>query len=91
MNYMQVLSVTKAGECINVEIGHEEEVTATIPNEIGQLAYQVIQAIYHPIKRRVVKASICLTEEEYEILKPAVGDEVEIEIKNNTITFKLIK
>jgi hypothetical protein len=34
---------------------------------------------------------ICLTEEEYEILKPAVGDEVEVEIKNNTITLKLIK
>jgi hypothetical protein len=83
-----VLSVSKAGECINVEIGREEEATAAIPNEIGQLAYQLIQSIYHPIKRRITKAVICLTEEEYEKLQPAVGDEVQIEAKNDTITFK---
>jgi hypothetical protein len=86
-----ILSVSKAGECINVEIGREEEVTAVVPNEIGQLAYQLIQSIYHPIKRRITKAVICLTEEEHEILKPAVGDEVEVEVRNDSITFKFIK
>ena len=89
MTNIYVLSVSKADECINVEIGREEEVTAVIPNELGKIAYQVIQAMYHPMKKRTVKAVICLTEEEYELLKPMVGDEVQTEVKTDTITFKL--
>ena len=42
MTNTYVLSVSKADECINVEIGREEEVTAVIPNELGKIAYQVI-------------------------------------------------
>jgi hypothetical protein len=88
---MYVLSVNKSGDCINIEIGYEEEATAAIPHEIGQIAYQVIQAIYHPIKRRTTKAAICLTEEEYELLRPMIGDEVQIEVKTDAITLKFTR
>jgi len=92
MTNTHILSVNKAGECINVEIGHEEEASTAMLNEIGQLAYQLLQQVmYVPTKKRITKAVICLTEEEYEMLKPAVGDEVEVEVKNDSITFKFIK
>jgi hypothetical protein len=90
MTNMYILSVNKSGDCVNVEIGHEEDVTVNIPREVGQIVYQVIQLVY-PMKRRVTKALICLSEDEYEMLKPSVGDEVTIEIKNNTITFKFVR
>ena len=89
---MYVISVVKSMDCINVEIGYEEEVALTIPNETMQHVAQLIRSIIST-KRRATKAVICLTEEEYEILKPAVGDEVEVEIDkdNATITFKFAK
>jgi hypothetical protein len=88
MTNIQILSVNKVGECINIEIGREEEAATAVTHEIGQIALQIIQQLYTPIKRRT-KAIICLSEDEYEILKPAVGDEVEVEVTRNTITFKL--
>jgi len=86
---VQVLSVSKVGECINVEVGYEEDVLLTIPTEVGQLVQQVINTIYSNLKKRVVKATICLTEEEYEILRPAVGDESEIQVTRDKITIEL--
>ena len=86
---MQVLSVSRVGECINVEIGTEEDMVLAIPNEVGQMVQQIIHAIYSGIKKRTVKATICLTEEEYEKLKPAVGDEADIQVTHNKITIEL--
>ena len=79
-------------DCVNVEIGYEEEVTLAIPKEVMQPMIQLINSIIST-KRRVTKAVICLTEEEYEILKPSIGDEVKVEINKDdaTITLKFIK
>jgi hypothetical protein len=86
---MQVLSVSRVGDCINVEIGYEEDVSLTVPSEVGRIVQQVIYAIYtNHLKRRVVKASICLSEEEYERLRPAVGDEASIETEDGRITIE---
>ena len=87
---MHVVSVSRLGDCVNVEIGYEEDVAFPIPNETMQHVIQLIHSIIST-KRRITKAVICLTEEEYEILKPTVGNEVEAEIKNGTITFKFVK
>jgi len=35
---VQILSVGKVGECINVEVGYEEDVLLTMPTEVGQLS-----------------------------------------------------
>jgi len=86
---VQVLSVSKVGECVNVEVGYEEDVLLTMPTEVGQLVQQVINTIYSNLKKRIVKATICLTEEEYEILRPAVGDEAEIQVTHDKITIEL--
>ena len=86
---VQVLSVSRVGECINVEVGTEEDMVFAVPNEVGQMVQQIIHAIYSSIKRRVTKATICLTEEEYEKLKPAVGDEATIQVTHNKITIEL--
>jgi hypothetical protein len=90
---MYVLSVSKAGECINVEIGHEEDIMPTISNEIGQAIQQAIQIVYSTLhtKKRATKAIMCLNEDEYEFLKPAVGDEVSIEVKKDEVTLKFIR
>ena len=90
MTNMHVLSVNKLGDCINIEIGYEEDVAVGIPHEVGQIVYQVIQLV-HPMKRRATKALICLSEDEYELLKPSVGDEVAVEVKDNTITLKFVR
>ena len=89
---MYIVSVGKLEDCVNVEIGYEEDVVFTIPNETMQHVVQLIRSIINT-KRRITKAVICLTEEEYEILKPAIGDEVKVEIDkdNATITFKFVK
>jgi hypothetical protein len=89
----EVISVSRFGDCVNVEIGYEEEATLAVPSVPNEVMQHVVQLIHSIIstKRRITKATICLTEEEYEILKPAVGDEVEAEIKNGTITFKFAK
>ncbi len=87
---MQILSINKVGECITIEIGREEEVVAASTHEIGQIAFQIIQQIYTPIRRKT-KATICLSEDEYELLKPAVGDEVNVEVTQDAITFKFIR
>ena len=86
---VQILSVSRVGECINVEVGTEEDMVLAVPNEVGQMVQQIIQAIYSGIKKRAVKATICLTEEEYEKLKPAVGDEADIQVTHNKITIEL--
>jgi len=86
---VQILSVSRVGECINVEVGYEEDVVLTMPTEVGKLVQQVINTIYSNLKKRIVKATICLTEEEYEILRPAVGDEAEIQVTHNKITIEL--
>ena len=86
---MQILSVSRVGECINVEVGYEEDVVLTMPTEVGKLVQQVINTIYSNLKKRIVKATICLTEEEYEILRPAVGDEAEIQVTHDKITIEL--
>ena len=40
-------------------------------------------------RQRKVKATLCLSDEEYERLgKPTVGDEVELEIRGKTVTLK---
>jgi hypothetical protein len=90
MTNMYILSINKSGDCVNIEIGHEEETTVSIPHEVGQIMYQVMQLIY-PMKRRITKAQICLSEDEYELLRPAVGDEVQIEVKKHEVTFKFIR
>ena len=86
---VQVLSVSRVGECINVEIGTEEDVVVAVPNEVGQMVQQIIHAIYSGIKKRVTKATICLTEEEYEKLKPAVGDEADIQVTQDRKSTRL--
>jgi len=86
---VQILSVSRVGECINVEVGTEEDIVLAVPNEVGQMVQQIIQAIYSGIKKRTVKATICLTEEEYEKLKPAVGDEATIQVTHSKITIEL--
>ena len=85
---MQVLSVSRVGECINVEVGTEEDMLVAVPNEVGQMVQQIIHAIYSGIKRRAVRATICLTEEEYEKLRPAVGDEATIQVTHSKITIE---
>jgi len=87
--YVQILSVSRVGECINIEIGTEEDMVVAVPNEVGQIMQQIIHAIYSGLKRRAVKATICLTEEEYEKLKPAVGDEAHIQVTHSKITIEL--
>jgi hypothetical protein len=87
---MYVLSVNKSGDCVNVEIGYEEDATVNTLHEVGKAVYQVMQLIY-PMKRRITKAVICLSEDEYETLVPAVGDEVSVEVKGDTITLKFIR
>ena len=84
-----MLSVSRVGECINVEVGTEEDILVAVPNEVGQMVQQIIHAIYSGIKRRAVKATICLTEEEYEKLRPAVGDEATIQVTHSKITIEL--
>ena len=84
-----MLSVSRVGECISVEVGTEEDVVVAVPNEVGQMVQQIIQAIYSGIKKRAVKATICLTEEEYEKLRPAVGDEANIQVTHSKITIEL--
>jgi hypothetical protein len=91
MTAMYVLSVSRIGDCINLQIGYEEETAIVANKEVSQIVQQIIQIIYQPMKRQVTKASICLSEDEYEIMKPAVGDEVEVEVKEDSITFKLIR
>jgi hypothetical protein len=86
---MHVLSVNKIGDCINVEIGREEDVVLTAPNEVGKLVQQIMYMYSGGLKRRVVKASICLSEDEYEILQPAVGDEANIQTTNDKIIIEL--
>jgi hypothetical protein len=97
---MQVLSVHRppTADCINVEVGYEESLAVALPG--GEKATQ--QAIRHaiqlvqslmPLTRRVIKATLCLSEEEYEILrKPTVGDEVDLSVSpEGAITIRFIK
>ncbi len=90
---MQVLSITKLHDCINVEIGYEESLVIALPAELkaAQPAIQLIQSLM-PTTKRVTKATLCLSDEEYEILqKPIVGDEVDLQVTPEGVTIKFIK
>jgi len=90
---MQVLSTNKLHDCISVEIGYEESLVPVIPTELkaAQSAIQLIQSLM-PTTRRITKATLCLSDEEYEILqKPTVGDEVDLQVSPEGVTIKFIK
>jgi len=96
----QVLSVSRGigdmsrgigDSCINVEVGHEQEVPLALPAESMKGVQQLVQQMLSVItpRQRKVKATLCLSDEEYEQLgKPTVGDEVELEIRGKTVTLK---
>ena len=97
---MQVLGVNRSpSDCINVEIGYEEPLTVALPGEKMHQAVlqamQLIQSLMSPamLTRRVIKAMLCLSEEEYETLqKPSVGDEVDLQVSpEGVVTIKFIK
>jgi hypothetical protein len=90
----QVLSVNRGpgDSCINVEVGREQEIPLALPaavaemREVQQLVQQMLSAI---TRQRKIKATLCLSDEEYEQLgKPTVGDEVELEIRGKTAVLK---
>jgi len=91
---MQVLSISRLHDCINVEIGYEESLIPVVPGELkaAQPAIQLIQSLM-PMTKRVTKATLCLSEEEYEILqKPTVGDEVDLSVSNEgVVAIRFIK
>ena len=66
---MQVLSVNRAptADCINVEIGYEENLAVALPSEVKatQQAIQLIQFLM-PLTKRIIKATLCLSEEDAE-------------------------
>ncbi len=94
---MQVLSVHQTHNCINVEIGYEENLVAALTGEkaVQQAVQQTIQLIQSlmPMSKRIIKATLCLSEEEYEILqKPTVGDEVDLQVSpEGVVTIRFIK
>ena len=98
---MQVLGVNRSpSDCINVEIGYEESLTMALPGEKSMhqavlQAIQLVQSLMSPtmLTRRVIKAMLCLSEEEYETLqKPSVGDEVELNVSpDGVVTIRFIK
>jgi hypothetical protein len=76
-----------------VEIGYEESLVIALPAELkaAQPAIQLIQSLM-PTTKRVTKATLCLSDEEYEILqKPIVGDEVDLQVTPEGVTIKFIK
>jgi hypothetical protein len=95
---MQVLSVSRlpSTDCVNVEVGYEENLAAALSGGATQYAIQqaiqLVQSIM-PLTRRVIKATLCLSEEEYEILrKPTVGDEVTLEVSpEGVVTIRFVK
>jgi len=93
---MQVLSVNRAptGDCINVEVGYEENLAVALPGELkaAQQAIQLIQSLM-PMTKRIIKATLCFSEEEYEVLqKPTVGDEVELDVSpEGVVTIRFVK
>lgn len=93
---MQVLSVNRAptADCINVEIGYEENLAVALPSELKatQQAIQLIQFLM-PMTKRIIKATLCLSEEEYEVLqKPTVGDEVDLQVSpEGIVAIRFIK
>ncbi len=97
---MQVLSVYRSpsANCINVDIGYEELLTAMSAREenpVQQAIQQVIQLFYPHMSttKRVIKATLCLSEEEYEILqKPTVGDEIDFSVTSEgVVTIRFVK
>ncbi len=97
---MQVLSVYRTpSDCINVDIGYEESLVYALPEgkPMQQAIQQVLQLVQSltsmPSTRRVVKATLCLSDEEYEILhKPTVGDEVDLQVSpEGVVTIRFIK
>jgi hypothetical protein len=97
---MQVLGVNRppSADCINVEIGYDESLVATLPGgdrptqQAIQQAIQLVQSLM-PLTRRVIKVTLCLSEEEYEILqKPTVGDEVDLQVSpEGVVTIRFIR
>jgi hypothetical protein len=99
---MQVLSIGRLQDCISVEIGYEESLAAimsamsTESSKALQQAMQLLQSLMPtlmPTTKRVTKATLCLSEEEYEVLgKPTVGDEVELDVSNEgVVTIRFVK
>jgi hypothetical protein len=101
---MQVLSVHRSStdNCILVGVGYDEPLTVALPGEekaiqnVIQQAMQFVQSLMPllmPQTRKVVKATLCLTDEEYEILqKPTVGDEVDLQVSpEGVVTIRFIK
>jgi hypothetical protein len=98
---MQVLSVYRApsSDCIYVDVGYEESLSVALPGETArhiQQAVQLIQSLMPsliPQTRKVVKATLCLSDEEYEVLqKPTVGDETELNVSpEGVVTVRFIK
>ena len=98
---MQVLSVYRApsSDCINVDVGYEEPLMPTLPGEkpLQQAVQQALQLIQYlmptSMTRKVIKATLCLSDEEYEVLqKPTVGDEVELNVSpDGVVTIRFIK
>jgi len=98
---MQVLSVYRApsSDCINVDVGYEESLMSTLPGEkpLQQAVQQALQLIQYlmptSVTRKVIKATLCLSDEEYEVLqKPTVGDEVELNVSpDGVVTIRFIK
>lgn len=65
-----------------------------LPSELkaAQQAMQLIQSLM-PMVKRIIKAALCLSEEEYEVLqKPTVGDEVDLQVSpEGVVTIRFIK
>jgi hypothetical protein len=96
---MQVLSVNRppTADCISIEIGYDESLVVASPEgnkpmqQAIQQAIQLVQSLM-PVRRRVIKATLCLSDEEYEILqKPTVGDEVDLQVSPEGVAIRFIK
>ncbi|MFZ8812207.1 MAG: arcadin 1 [Pyrobaculum sp.] len=98
---MQVLSVYRApsSDCINVDVGYEESLMPVLGGEkpMQQAVQQALQLVQYLMPssttRKVIKATLCLSDEEYEVLrKPTVGDEVDLSVSNEgVVTIRFIK
>jgi hypothetical protein len=97
---MQVLSVYKSSDCINVEVGYEESLVSALPGvekPLQQAVQHTLQLLQYLMPssttRKVIKATLCLSDEEYEVLqKPTVGDEVDLQVSpDGVVTIKFTK
>ena len=74
-----------------MEVGYEESLAPVVPGKVAQQAIQLIRSLM-PMTKRVTKATLCLSEEEYEVLqKPTVGDEVDLQVSPEGVAIRFIK